>query len=268
MAEQILKWFLKKATAMGCETEKGMEQVAVRCRLTDTRLELSHNERGFRLEELLDLLYDMRAVWQTSPFYGSGITISSYLEEGGLYKRFSMNAEGLETGREEGIFMFLEKAKREVLEAVAEEKPEEAFDDSAFHTEIRLELGSENYYKQAKALCEVLRYQVPFVLLTMPQIQFVEMVWDTFERKESMVCKRGTVQERKNGLKEMDVFQGESSRTLLYETVGEDKNRIVVACELADNRILPMQSAMFGEILFPVLVERLDGIWSKQGSLC
>ena len=79
-----------------------------------------------------------------------------------------------------------------------------------------------------------------------------------------MVCKRGTVQERKNGLKEMDVFQGESSRTLLYETVGEDKNRIVVACELADNRILPM----FGEILFPVLVERLDGIWSKQGSLC
>ena len=23
MAEQILKWFLKKATAMGCETEKG-----------------------------------------------------------------------------------------------------------------------------------------------------------------------------------------------------------------------------------------------------
>ena len=254
MAEQILKWFLKKATAM--------EQVAVRCRLTDTRLELSHNGRGFRLEELLDLLYDMRAVWQTSPFYGSGITISSYLEEGGLYKRFSMNAEGLETGREEGIFMFLEKAKREVLEAVAEEKLEEAFDDSAFHTEIRLELGSENYYKQAKALCEVLRYQVPFVLLTMPQIQFVEMVWDTFERKESMVCKRGTVQERKNGLKEMDVFQGESSRTLLYE------NRIVVACELADNRILPMQSAMFGEILFPVLVERLDGIWSKQGSLC
>ena len=101
MAEQILKWFLKKATAMGCETEKGMEQVAVRCRLTDTRLELSHNGRGFRLEELLDLLYDMRAVWQTSPFYGSGITISSYLEEGGLYKRFSMNAEGLETGREE-----------------------------------------------------------------------------------------------------------------------------------------------------------------------
>ena len=176
MAEQILKWFLKKATAMGCETEKGMEQVAVRCRLTDTRLELSHNGRGFRLEELLDLLYDMRAVWQTSPFYGSGITISSYLEEGGLYKCFSMNAEGLETGREEGIFMFLEKAKREVLEAVAEEKPEEAFDDSAFHTEIRLELGSENYYKQAKALCEVLRYQVPFVLLTMPQIQFVEMV--------------------------------------------------------------------------------------------
>lgn len=52
MAEQILKWFLKKATAMGCETEKGMEQVAVRCRLTDTRLELSHNGRGFRLEEL------------------------------------------------------------------------------------------------------------------------------------------------------------------------------------------------------------------------
>lgn len=88
MAEQILKWFLKKATAMGCETEKGMEQVAVRCRLTDTRLELSHNGRGFRLEELLDLLYDMRAVWQTSPFYGSGITISSYLEEGGLYKFF------------------------------------------------------------------------------------------------------------------------------------------------------------------------------------
>ena len=33
MAEKILKWFLKKATAMGCETEKGMEQVAVRCRV-------------------------------------------------------------------------------------------------------------------------------------------------------------------------------------------------------------------------------------------
>ena len=230
MAEQILKWFLKKATAMGCETEKGMEQVAVRCRLTDTRLELSHNGRGFRLEELLDLLYDMRAVWQTSPFYGSGITISSYLEEGGLYKCFSMNAEGLETGREEGIFMFLEKAKREVLEAVAEEKPEEAFDDSAFHTEIRLELGSENYYKQAKALCEVLRYQVPFVLLTMPQIQFVEMVWDTFERKESMVCKRGTVQERKNGLKEMDVFQFFTKFVIHKQLISFSLLRVAFVC--------------------------------------
>ena len=89
------------------------------------------------------------------------ITISSYLEEGGLYKRFSMNAEGLELAGKKVFSCFWKRQKREVLEAVAEEKPEEAFDDSAFHTEIRLELGSENYYKQAKALCEVLRYQVP-----------------------------------------------------------------------------------------------------------
>lgn len=255
MAGQMAEWFLKKAAAMTCKTEKGTELVDVKCRLTDTKLELSHNGRGFRMGELLDLLYDIRTVLQASRFQGSSITISSYLKKGDLYKKVSIHAGILETDMAEGVFAFLERIKQEVQEALTEEIPEETFDRSAFHTAIRIELESEACYKHAEAQCQDLREQMPFLLLNMPQLRLVELVWDTFARRESMVCRRGAVKERKNGLKEMEVFQGEICRTLLYETVGEGENRIVAACELEDNRIRPMQGAMFGEIPFPVMIE-------------
>ena len=226
--------------------------VSIRIRMSDTELEFSHNGKVFSVKDILSIIYQVSSKKPGEGIgqFGTGfmstyqlsevIDLTSYLKDGeNPYLPFSITLD--RSGRDkEAILDGIECTMQQLMESDGEAGiSDEEFDPSAYNTRFLYHLEQERSREVARIGMEDLDHTILYTLLFSPQIEKVELIYETSSRKEQIVYTNGKPEALEHGLQSMTFLQGEQRRTLVYQAAGEGAEQITVVCECSGNRLLP-----------------------------
>lgn len=253
-ARRFLIELMQNARDLAYKTPEGnLVPVSIRIRLSDTELEFSHNGKVFSVKDILSIIYQVSSKKPGEGIgqFGTGfmstyqlsevIELSSYLKDGeNPYLPFSICLDRRGCDKEE-ILDGIERTMQQLVEAdQAEEILASNFDLSAYNTSFLYHLNEERSREIARIGMEDLDHTILYTLLFSPQIKKIELIYETSFRKERIVYTNGKPIQLELGLQSITFSQGDQSRTLLYETVGEGTEQITVACEAKGTTLVPI----------------------------
>jgi len=178
------------------------QNVKVKICLKDDSLLFMHNGKPFRVQDILAIVNQVSSKnpdESTIGQFGTGfmttyqlsevVEIQSVLKEEGLpYKPFSVRLDRRGSKDEEilnAIFDSMTELKK------ADEETEISYDKDAYNTIFKYRLDTPHSYRIAKVGMDDLKDTILYVLLFTKKIEQIELHYDTAERKETIIYKRG-----------------------------------------------------------------------------
>lgn len=252
-ARRFLIELMQNARDLAYQTEDGKASVHIQICLTDTQLQFRHNAKVFSVKDILSIIHQVSSKKPGEGIgqFGTGfmstyqlseiIELESYLKDGdNPYKPFKIKLDRSGHKKEE-ILEAIEVTLQELLTVdSATGISEQEFIPSDYHTCFTYYLNNERSRQIARIGMDDLCNTILYLLLFSGRIEKVELIYDTCDKKETIVYQSGEGKQLGNDLMEMSFFQGDKERCLLFETSGQDRERIIVACEKIGNRLLPI----------------------------